>query len=83
MTNNEIIETLFLYIYCIGVFIFGECIALSRYGTLTSFYANRTELVIGLGILFLLFGAAPLIVSVASLIGEYKDRRAIKKKHSI
>lgn len=78
MNKNDCKEALALIIFGFIVLIFSECIAVSRYGSLSAFFDKNTELVIGLGIisLFTVVPAACAIVAsiVEGLIDEYKNK---------
>lgn len=84
MNNNDCKEMIVLIVYFFGVLLFAECIAVSRYGTLSAFFAKETQLVVSLALiaLFTIVPAAGGAIAsiIAAVIDEYKNREGIFQK---
>ena len=79
ITDNDLIEIIVLIIYGFIILIFGECIAVSRYGSLSAFIDKNTELVISLGIISL-FTVVPCVIGIVETVIEaYKERKELSK----
>ena len=78
-TDNDLIEIIALIVFGFIVLIFGECIAVSRYGSLSAFIDKNAELAISLGIISL-FTVVPCVIGIVmTVIEAYKERKELSK----
>lgn len=76
-TDKDLIEMIFMIVFGFAILILSECIALSRYGTISAFIDKNEELLLGLGAISL-FTVVPFVIGiVAVVIDAYKRRKTI------
>ncbi len=79
-TDKELKEMIELTIFGFIILIFSECVAVYRYGTLSSFLDKNTELVLGLAMISLFTVVPCVICIVMTFIDAYETRKELSKK---